>query len=249
MLVGYLALRYANIGTLTNAGDAPWFVGLPASARFWTAVRVFPEYLRLMLVPLDLVPDYGPGVIVPETSWFSPLVLLGVLTAAVTAAVGVLAWTRIRLVSLGILWFAGVLFPVSNLVLTTGILLAERTLYLPSVGFAVAVAGVAGALAAALRSDERRLRMATAVLALVLVLFGIRTWTQNRVWRDHAAVARLHRLLNEPERESFTSSSLAAPSRLMSAISKLEAGMVLIAVDRSTVNNPGDIQTIMGTSA
>ena len=43
---------------------------------------------------------------------------------------------------LGIAWTAVALLPVSNLILPTGILLAERTLYLASVGAMLAVAGL-----------------------------------------------------------------------------------------------------------
>ena len=43
--------------------------------------------------------------------------------------------------SLGIVWVAIAVLPVSNLILPTGILLAERTLYLASVGAVLAVAG------------------------------------------------------------------------------------------------------------
>jgi ribonuclease VapC len=59
---------------------------------------------------------------------------------------------------------------------------------------------------------------------------------------DTSAIVAI--LLNEPERESFTSSILAAPSRLMSAISKLEAGMVLIG--REGVQIAADLDELIG---
>ncbi|HUG40884.1 MAG TPA: hypothetical protein VMM12_10380, partial [Longimicrobiales bacterium] len=185
---GSFVLRWVNIGAVLGGGEAPWFWGEGASAstRVWTAIRVFPEYLRLMVAPVDLVPDYGPGVIWPERSWSGPLVLLGAATAVIGVAIVVRAWQRARLVALGIVWFAGTVLPVSGLLFATGVLLAERTLYLPSVGLALVVSGLGSLLA--LRRPAQ-LRLAALILAALLVAGSVRTWTQNPVWRDTDAVA------------------------------------------------------------
>lgn len=183
-LAGYLVLRAINTGGLLG-GQAPWFWEVPPGTRFWTAMRVLPEYLRLMLVPVELVPDYGPGVIIPETSPWSGLVLAGALLAV---ALAFLVWRmrgEARLVGGGILWFAITVLPVSNLLFPVGILLAERTLYLPSVGLSLAIAGAASWVAG---YTPTRVRPAAAVLLLALVAAGIRTWKQNPVWRETGTV-------------------------------------------------------------
>lgn len=183
---GYFLLRWVNIGAVLGGGEAPWFWGMSPSARVWTAIRVFPEYVRLMVAPVDLVPDYGPGVIVPERSWSGPLVLLGAATAVIGAAVVVAAWSGARLVTVGVLWFAGTVLPVSGLFFSTGVLLAERTLYLPSVGLAMAVSGLLSLVA--VRRPEK-IRLAAIMLAAVVVAGSVRTWVQNPVWRDTDSVA------------------------------------------------------------
>ena len=63
-------------------------------------------------------------------------------------------------------WIAIAFLPVSNLLFSTGVLLAERTLYLPSVGLALA----AGAALA--RLPVQRLRV---VLTLLVLAGGIRS--------------------------------------------------------------------------
>ena len=69
------------------------------------------------------------------------------------------------LVSLGLFWFALCVLPVSNLLFPTGVLLAERTLFLPSFGLSLAVAGFL--------ESVRPLRYPRILFALGLVLFVV----------------------------------------------------------------------------
>src|SRR5207244_3252347 len=71
------------------------------------------------------------------------------------------------------------LFPVSNLVVPVGVLLAERALYLPSAGLVLA----AGAW---LKDLETRRR--AVVLSLLVVAGGVRTALRVPVWRDTRAM-------------------------------------------------------------
>jgi Flp pilus assembly protein TadD len=183
-LAAYFMLRKINIGTFLGVETPAWFWGMPDRVRILTAIRVWPEYLRLMLFPADLVPDYGPGVIVPQTGWLQPLVLLGLATGALVALVAWRARRALPLLSAGIAWFALTVLPVMGLLFPVGIILAERTLYLPSVGLAMAVAGLAAWGAA----RDRLRRPAAAALLVVLALAGARTWQGNPVWRDSLAV-------------------------------------------------------------
>ena len=77
-----------------------------------------------------------------------------------------------------IAFFFAALAPTSNLAILIGTIMAERFLYLPSIGFA-------GCLVVAVYSACRRLpRVAPAVLALVCVAFAARTYTRNFDWFD-----------------------------------------------------------------
>src|SRR5207249_5161801 len=72
------------------------------------------------------------------------------------------------------------LLPTSNLVLIIGSIMAERFLYLPSIGFAgCLVAGVLALTQTLAIEDACRIRMATMVLAIVIAGFGVRTWIRN----------------------------------------------------------------------
>jgi Flp pilus assembly protein TadD len=185
-LAVYLAARAAVLGTSVGNDVAGFLRPLSAGERVLTAVSVWPEYLRLMLFPAHLVADYSPGVLLPVTRFGWPVVA-GIATGLAAAAIAFLAWRRARLVSVGILWFAVVILPVSNLLLPIGVLLAERVLYLPSVGVALGAAGVLGWVQ---RRGARWTTTAYALAVVALVAAGVRTWTRNPVWRDTGTVIR-----------------------------------------------------------
>src|SRR5690606_11975636 len=73
----------------------------------------------------------------------------------------------------------------SNLFFPIGVLVAERTLYLPSVAVSALVAYM---WRAAATWDASRRNACSAVLAIVVVLFSIRTWMRNPDWQDTPAV-------------------------------------------------------------
>jgi tetratricopeptide (TPR) repeat protein len=80
------------------------------------------------------------------------------------------------------------LFPVSNLAVPTGIFIAERTLFLPSIGFALAVAGGVAVILPLLESPVHR-RVALASLVAVVVAGVARSVERQRVWRHDGFLA------------------------------------------------------------
>lgn len=150
-------------------GASPWQIRL-------TAVAAFADMARLLVFPLTLRVDYSPAERTLVTSPLDARFVVGVLCLVVWGGLLALAWRRGRRVeAFGLGWIAIALLPVANLVFPVGILVAERTLYLPSAGLALAVGAWAKNLAPA------RLRMA--VVALVLA-GGLRTALRVPVWRD-----------------------------------------------------------------
>ena len=72
--------------------------------------------------------------------------------------------------------------PVSNVLFLSGILLAERTFYLPSVGFVAALAWIG------LEFYQERRRFAVGALVVVLSLMSVRTFVRNATWKNNASV-------------------------------------------------------------
>ena len=190
LLIAYLVLRHSVLGNLSGTDAAPGLPYLREEFRVHNGLRAWPEFVRLLFLPFDLSVDYGPAVVLPAES-FSPMVLLGLaLLLAVTLLALATPWApRAGLVA-G--WFLITILPVSNLFFPIGVLIAERTLYTPSIA-ACFVAGFAWeAVARQTRAQTRRL--AHALAGIVVVVFGARTVMRNPDWDSLATVWRsLHR--------------------------------------------------------
>jgi len=193
VLLLYLGLRYQVLGTLFHRDAAPYIVTLPASLRLSTAVANVTEFVRLFLFPVDLAADYGPGVILPTG--------IGALRfwvgGGIIVAVGIVAVSSLRRspwIAFGILWLALSLAVVGNVLFPVGVWIAERTLYLPSVGISLLAVGLGQHAVGFLRESPPRPRAmiragaATLAATLLVILGGARTWTRNATWHDTEAV-------------------------------------------------------------
>lgn len=191
--VVFVAARTQVLSDHSLGGFQPFtpFSALRISTRdrILTAISVVPQWLRLLYWPAHLSSEYGPPELAIAQGW-SVLQVPGIL---VLAAVLLLAWvlrTRQPVISFGIAFVCVVLLPSSNFVLPAGIMLAERTLFLPSVGAML----VAGALAVVIR-DWMRARFAArrdvprlgqAFVALILMAGMARSIQRTPVWHDNA---------------------------------------------------------------
>ena len=174
----YLVVRGYVLGSVLGELPAPYLGDLSTAQRLLTAVSVWPEYLRLLVFPLDLVVEYGPAVLLPARS-IDPDVLLGALVGACTILVAVRFWKSAPLVTIGVAWFALAILPVSNLPFPVGVLLAERTLYLPSLGLSFALTGVAVWLVG---NRPRSVKAFAILISTALVLLSARTVSRNPAW-------------------------------------------------------------------
>ena len=187
----YLAVRgivlypYARLHAI-----APVFLGESFFAGRLTAVAALADVTRLLVLPLTLRVDYSPAERTIVQSVLDGRFAIGLACLALWACLLVWAWRRGRRVeAFGLGWIAIAFLPVSNLLFSTGVLLAERTLYLPSVGLALAGG------AALARLPPPRLRV---VVALLVLAGGIRSAFRTLVWRDDLAVTKSI-LMDSPE--------------------------------------------------
>ncbi len=192
VMAAVFAGRVAVLGSVADAFPPMGAEVLADGAvpRIWTVLATWPEVFRLLLFPLDLSADYTPEVISVAYGWtarsaFGLVLGLGVLVVAwATWRTGRLSTDRLvpRALGFGILWFVVTVLPVSNLFFLTGVLLAERTLFLPSVGLAAG----AGWMLVQLHREHPRIGAAVSVAA-ILLLCG-RAIVRNPVWKDSSTV-------------------------------------------------------------
>ena len=190
--LAFVGIRGRVLADHSFAGFMPFmpFAVLHTTAwqRVLTAVGVVPQWLRLFYWPAHLSSEYGPPDI-DIAQGLSISQLPGFLLLAGLLLLGVL-WRRRRpTISFGIAFICVALLPASNFVLPAGIVLAERTLFLPSVGALLALGGVLVAardeLDAVGRLNAATVRAAQAAFALLLIAGAARSTLRTRVWYDN----------------------------------------------------------------
>lgn len=173
-------LKGETRGTFTAEG----LEGLGLGGRALTMLGVVPEYLRLLLWPASLQADYSPGEIVGTTSWGSAQ-SLGALILILVVILAIRTRKSTPVVPFGLAWIAIGIAPVHNVLVPSGIVLAERTLFLPSIGAMLVVAGlVAGVMRDNVASVRPAVtRLVHALLVVAVVLGASRSWSRYHVWR------------------------------------------------------------------
>jgi protein O-mannosyl-transferase len=158
-------------------------IGVGAMGRVFTMVGLVPEWLRLFLWPLHLASEYGPPAD-PVATGFQLYQVPGLVALVGTLALGVAAWRKAPAVSFGIWFLVIALLPTSNFILPAGILLSERTLFMPSVGAMIALAAVVPWFYRHARSQSVRIA-GLGALEAVLAFAAWRSMERTRVWKDN----------------------------------------------------------------
>jgi protein O-mannosyl-transferase len=164
--------------------DNPLIGAAPFQA-FMTAMAVVGRYLRLLIFPRTLSSDYSFNQIPVQTDLFAMISL-----AAVAILILAALWFRKRqkFFSWGVLFLFGMMLPTSNLLLKIGSVMAERFLYLPSIGFCALVA--LALCAAGERIARSRPVARWALPALVVIALGARAYARNADWHDELSLWR-----------------------------------------------------------
>lgn len=178
------------------------FVDNPiAGADFWTgrltAIKVLARYLWLAIWPARLSADYSYSEIpLARGSLNDWIAWMAIAAALVLTAV---LWKRNRTAFFFACFALLNILPTANLIFPVGTILAERFLYLPAVGLVASI--VLAIEAASPRAD-----VTAALLSLIAIGFGVRTWVRNLDWKDDLTMAaasvqtsprsfKVHRLL------------------------------------------------------
>ncbi len=163
----------------TNILDNP-LLGLGFLQSRFMALKVIGLYLWLLAFPISLSSDRSYNQIPVDRlgdplAWLAVAVVIGLLAAAIVM------YRRDRLLFWCAGFFAIAIFPTSNLPMQIGTIAAERFLYVPTAGFAIAVA----ALAFRWKPESR----VAAILGAVVLLFAARTFARNPAWDSDLAIS------------------------------------------------------------
>lgn len=183
--LAYLYMRGVVQSDLTGFEKYPvfQFLNMRSIDRIGTMLNEFPRTAQLLVFPTHLSADYSPpDVIVANGPDLSQLPGAFICVAIVMLAV--VLRRRAPVSSFGLWWLMIAFLPVSNLLIATGFITAERTLFFPSVGVVL----IAGDIMARVRDDtgpHRYRWLATAITALLLVLGVSRSIRRQQVWKNN----------------------------------------------------------------
>jgi Tfp pilus assembly protein PilF len=186
-----LLVLSVGAGTLTvlaqgSAGVIADVDRLPPGERVANALVSTLTYVGKALAPRDLAVFYPHPGALPILQVLGAFFALGLITA------GALALARRHpAVTVGWLWFLVTLLPVIGLIQVGAQSMADRYMYLPIVGLAVAVAWGVPALLGHLASEPRTARLAlTTVACLAIAGLSLGTRLQLQSWRDSETLMR-----------------------------------------------------------
>jgi tetratricopeptide (TPR) repeat protein len=186
----YFALRTLALGGLAETSAAGWG---SLVTRVLTTVTITARYVWLTVVPYPSSAFYAvaPDTVPPGPVWW-------LAAAALVAALGVTIWAarRAPAAGFGACWFWVTVAPsgLVNLLPLPSPIMAERFLYLPSVGFCLVVGWVAGRFLGVSGSGRALtvLPLPSLALAAGLLAYAVLTLWRNEDWRDeHRLYSRM----------------------------------------------------------
>lgn len=184
----YLVMRVSVTGSLAGDNANPAISGLGFGSRAWVMLGVAPEFLRLFLWPARLYADYSPPFIARHLEP-SLAHLAGVAVVGLWGVLCWWGWRRDRVVAFGMLWLPVTMALIANLLIPTGVFLAERTLFLPSVGVVLVMGAMVARVAPMVRRADPPLPTVGIVAFLLLVGLGIAQSAERQyAWKDNATV-------------------------------------------------------------
>ena len=184
LVMFFVFIRSAVLKKVSQCG---WWGGSPYYT-FLTMPRVFIEYLKLLISPLRLCAFYEIDV---STSIYESRVLTTLALLMIVVAALPFIFKRSRIACFCVCWFFITLLPVSNIIPLRA-LMAERFLYISSIGFCVLLALFIEKIRKAAFWPSARTGKAVGVLiaALLIILYSIRTMIRNEDWKDPITISK-----------------------------------------------------------
>jgi hypothetical protein len=160
-------------------GDAWVACSLPVKVA--TLLYVFWRSIGLLIAPFTLTHDYYPFHISLQPL-LSPEVLGGLIVLLGLLFLIIRSFRDRKPEGYGILFFLGTFSLTANIFFPVGTFMAERFLFLPSLGFILAFVWLIGSI-----GKQKWVMMSMVVLS---VLFSVRTVVRNTAWKDNETLLR-----------------------------------------------------------
>lgn len=176
----YLTLRFAFIDIFVwNSTPFVW--------RLWTSITLVVAYIKSLVFPFDLKVFYDIPI---QKSPYSSVVFLSLAILTVITVILGYIFRRNRLLFFSFVWCGVVLLPVCGIVtLLNPALIADRYLYIPSVGLSFAF-GIIINRSRPLMINFRQYKIIQVCGFITLLMLALLTVIHNNNWRDQQTFIR-----------------------------------------------------------
>jgi tetratricopeptide (TPR) repeat protein len=192
---GLMVLRWLVLGLLIRPPIHPdFFIINPLAflsplARIGVALRVIGYELWILVIPWRLSIDHSYNTFALSPAWLQPGTIASVAAIIALAGWAVWAWRRGDTpISLAVGWFAVSLFPTSNLLAIIGTTMAERLLYVPSMGFCLGLALALHGAAIGIAARSKAQGAFIAACGVLCTLYAVRAVFRVHDFRSDRAV-------------------------------------------------------------
>ena len=189
----WLCIRYQVVGggiehVADNLMNDP-FLEANTSDKYATIVYTLGKYLQLLFFPHPLTYDYYPKHI-PILNWHDPFVLLSLIAYVFLFYFSIDGLIKRKLYSFAILFFIITLSIASNLIFPIGAFMNERFVYASSLGFSLMASHfILIGLPKIAGGWQKNKAWIQGLLALLFLLYGIKTVDRNTVWKNNLSLA------------------------------------------------------------
>lgn len=160
------------------------FLDATSGEKFATIFYTLGLYLKLLVFPHPLTYDYYPKEI-PIIGWGDIRAWGSLLIYLVAGIIALIQFRKKTILSYSILFFIATLSVVSNLVFPVGTFMNERFIYISSIAYVLIIAWLLHRyLPALIKSSEKWQSYTSGILAIVLILFTVKTWARNPAWEN-----------------------------------------------------------------
>jgi protein O-mannosyl-transferase len=164
------------------------YVAFSFSEKFGTIIYTLGDYIRLLIFPHPLTHDYYPRH-VSIMSFGDWQVMLSLLVYVGLGALILRGLLKKEIWAFGLAFYLITLSIVSNLVFPVGTNMAERFLFMPSVGFCLVVAIVLSKIFIVKNNDNLLIiKPLSMVLIAMITPLGLKTILRNPAWKDNYTI-------------------------------------------------------------
>ncbi|MFN0202141.1 MAG: tetratricopeptide repeat protein [Bacteroidia bacterium] len=136
------------------------------------------KYLQLLVCPHPLTSDYYPMEI-PNVGLTHPIIILSLLTHLLLLGYAFYKMPSRRSVSFGILYYFITLSVVSNVFILIGVNMAERFVFMPSLGFTLILTYYICKYL-----GEKKPQFVLALVCIICFFYGLKTISRNTAWKN-----------------------------------------------------------------